>query len=705
MQELPEIMMKQKTWMIDTTDMTGGMTNPLLEIRNTPYGTPPFHLIRAEHFRPAIEEAIKMASAEIDTIAENPEAPTFRNTIEALERCGEKLGDISLILFNLNSAETTKELQAAAQETSPLLARFSNDITLNRKLFERIRTLYESRDTLGLTPEQDRLLYKKYRNFIMGGAGIPDSDRVRFREISEELSRLALKFEENVLDETNSFGLELTNPEDLDGLPPDVVEMAASEAKKRNRQGWVFTLHYPSYMPFMQYSSKRELREKMFRAYSSRAFHNDEKDNRELVAKMVNLRLEIAGILGYKNFAQMVLEDRMAENQSNVEKFLDDLFTASHKAALADFKDVEEFASESGHRDKIERWDWAFYSEKLKLKKHSIDDELLKPYFRLEKVRDALFGLAGTLYGIQFRPAPEIPVYHPEVTAWEVRDRDHSLLAIFYTDFHPREGKQGGAWMTSYREQRNDNGERIIPFISIVTNFTRPNGNKPSLLTFNELTTFLHEFGHALHGMLSNCNYESLSGTNVARDFVELPSQFMENWAFEKEWLDKWAEHYQTGEKIPAEYIQRIRDAETFNEGYACNRQLGFGFLDMAWHSLYEPFEGDVSDFEAAAFSKTELFSFDRSLNMSCSFTHLFGGGYAAGYYGYKWAEVLDADAFSFFRESGIFNPSVADSFRKNILEKGDAEKPMDLYIKFRGKEPSMEAFLKRSGLKRDDKN
>jgi len=691
--------------MTDTSENTGVMTNPLLGRRDTPYGTPPFHLIKAEHFRPAIDQAIKIASAEIDAIAENNEEPTFLNTIEALERSGELLGDISLILFNLNSAETSKEMQAAAQEVSPLLTRFSNDITLNRKLFARIRTLYESGERSRLTPEQNRLLYKKYRSFIMGGAGIADSDRVRFREISEELSQLALRFEENVLDETNSFSLAINNSEDLEGLPPDVVEMAAHEAKKRKLDGWIFTLHYPSYMPFMQYSVKRELREKLFRAYNSRAFHNDAKDNRSLVKKIVNLRLEIARILGYRNFAQLVLEDRMAENQQNVEKFLDDLYFTAHSAALRDLKELEEFASGSGHSGRLERWDWAYYSEKLKLKKHSIDDELLKPYLPLEKVRDAVFGLATSLYGLKFRPAPGIPVYHPEVTAWEVSNRDDSLLAIFYTDFHPREGKQGGAWMTSYREQRNENGRRIIPFISIVTNFTRPNGGKPSLLTFNELTTLLHEFGHALHGMLSKCNYESLSGTNVARDFVELPSQFMENWAFEKEWLDKWSGHYLTGERIPAGYIQRIKDAETFNEGYACNRQLGFGFLDMAWHTLSEPFEGEVSDKEEAAFSKTELGSFDRSLNMSCSFTHLFGGGYAAGYYGYKWAEVLDADAFSCFRESGIFNQELADSFRLNILEKGDTEKPMDLYIKFRGKEPSMEPFLKRSGLKRDDKN
>jgi peptidyl-dipeptidase Dcp len=479
-----------------------------------------------------------------------------------------------------------------------------------------------------------------------------------------------------------------------------LIKGSASEAVKREKQGWIFTLHYPSYLPFMQYSGKRELREKMLRAYNSRAWHKDEKDNRALVSRIVNIRLELASILGFRNYAAMVLEDRMAENQSKVTSFLKQLYTASNPAARRDYDALAGFAAGSGHKDKLQRWDWAYYSEKLKKAKYNIDDELLKPYLSLDRVREAVFGLATTLYGLKFSECDNIPVYHPEVTAWEVYDSDNEILAILFTDFHPRSGKQGGAWMTSYREQRNENGRRIIPIISIVTNFTRPTSSKPSLLTFNELTTLLHEFGHALHGMLSKCNYESLSGTNVARDFVELPSQFMENWAFEKEWLDKWAEHYQTGEKIPAEYIQRIKAAETFNEGYACNRQLGFAFLDMAWHTLEAPFEGEIHDFEIKAMSDTDLFDPDESLNLSCSFTHLFGGGYAAGYYGYKWAEVLDADAFSYFRESGIFNPEVAGSFRKNILEKGDSEKPMDLYRKFRGKEPSIEAFLKRSGLK-----
>lgn len=679
--------------------------NPLLQQPDTPHGTPPFHLIKTGHFKPAIEEAIKIARGEIDDITRNQDEPTFTNTVEALENAGELLETISHILFNLNSAETSRELQDVARDISPLLARFSNDITLNRELFARIKSVHDSRDSLNLTIEQKRLLTRLYRNFILGGAGIIDQERTRFREISEEISRLALKFEENVLEETNSFVLEITNKADLDGLPEDIIEMAAAEAAKRNCKGWVFTLHYPSYLPFMQYSRARELRESMFRAYNSRAFHGNENDNRELLSVIVNLRLELARILGYRNFAQMILEDRMARDQSTVEKFLSDLLSASREAALEDTRAVKEFATKTGHQGKIERWDWAFYSEKLKKEKYNIDDELLKPYLELESVRKAVFGLATRLYGIRFRLAPDIPVYHPEVTAWEVIDKDNSLLAVFYTDFHPREGKQGGAWMTSYRKQKNVNGIRVIPFISIVTNFTRPTSSNPALLTFTELTTLLHEFGHSLHGIFSGCQYQSLSGTSVARDFVELPSQLMENWAYEKEWLDTWARHYQTGEKIPAEYIQRIKEAGTFNEGYACNRQLGFAFLDMAWHTLTEPFNGDISDFEATALSATELFGFDKTLNMSCAFTHLFGGGYAAGYYGYKWAEVLDADAFSYFSEKGIFDPSVAESFRKNILEKGDTEEPMDLYIKFRGKKPTMDAFLKRSGFRNNKKN
>jgi peptidyl-dipeptidase Dcp len=681
------------------------MVNPLLQEWETPYEVPPFHLIKSFHFKPAIIEAIRSAALEIDRITENPEFPSFENSVAELDRSGEKLGQIAAILFNLNSAETSKKLQSITQEISPLLARFSNDVTLNEKLFSRIRSVFEKMDTLGLSSEQRMLVEKKYREFVHGGAGLSEKDKSRFREISEELSKLTLRFEENVLDETNSFELHITDHDDLLGLPEDIAEMASIEAVKRNKEGWVFTLNYPSYIPFMQYSERRELREKMLKAYSSRAFHNNKKDNRSLVSRIVNLRLETAKLLGFSSYAAMILGDRMAENPEKVESFLEGLYSASNNAAIRDFENVKEFASGLGFIDKVERWDWSYYSEKLKKARYNIDDEILKPYFSLDKVKEAIFGLASRLYGLKFRRNDTIPVYHKEVIAYEVFEKDNSPAAILYLDFHPRKGKNGGAWMTAYREQRIDNRKRIMPLISIVSNFSRPTTTNPSLLTFNELTTFLHEFGHALHGMLSKCTYESLSGTNVARDFVELPSQFMENWAFEKDWLDTWAVHFKTGSKISDEIITKIREASTFNEGYACNRQIGFSFLDMAWHSITRQFRGDISDFERSAMMKTELFPLNKSMNMSCSFTHLFGGGYAAGYYGYKWAEVLDADAFNFFRESGIFNPEVAESFRKNILEKGESDKPMNLYVKFRGREPSMDAFLERSGLKEQPLN
>lgn len=679
------------------------MLNPLLEHWDTPCETPPFNLIRTADFRPAAEEAIIVARGEIEMITSNPDPPTFANTVAALDRCGQKLGSITAILFNLNSAETSKELQAAAQEISPLLARFSNDISMNEGLFSRLKAVRNSAEIKTLTTEQKMLLERKYRGFMLGGAELNEKDKQRFREISEELSTLTLKFEENVLEETNSFELHLEDQGDLAGLPPGIAEMAAMEAGKRGKTGWVFTLNYPSYLPFMQYSEKRDLRELMFRAYSSRACRNNDRDNRSLVARIVNLRLETAKLLGFSNFAEMALNGRMAENPAKVESFLGHLHSASHEAALRDYSNLDSFAREYGHNGRIERWDWAYFSEKLRKKKYSIDDEILKPYFPLDRVTDAIFSLCNRLFGLRFERTDSIPVYHEEVTVYKVSDRDDSLLAILYTDFHPRPGKNGGAWMTSFREQWKDDGKRIIPLVSIVANFSRPTSSAPSLLTFGELTTFLHEFGHALHGMLSDCSYEGISGTNVARDFVELPSQFMENWAFEQEWLDTWAVHYLSGEKIPSEIIDRIRDASTFNEGYACNRQLGFALLDMAWHTITETFTGEVKDFEAGAMKKTELFPVDRDFCMSSSFTHLFSGGYAAGYYGYKWAEVLDADAFMHFRESGLFNTEVAGSFRKNILEKGESEKPMSLYIKFRGREPSMDAFLERSGLKKPE--
>ncbi len=675
------------------------MSNPLLKDWNTPYSTPPFNLFESIHFKHAVEESIKTAEKEINYITENPEPPGFENTIAALDQAGEKLGRISSILYNLNSAETNKELQEVAQEVSPLLTRFSNDITLNFKLFERIKKVFENREKSGLTAEQKILTERKHRNFLLGGAGLPEKERKRFREISEELSLLALKFDENVLEETNSFELHLTDFTDLEGLPESLIEMASMEAKKRDKEGWVFTLHSPSFVPFMRYSEKRELRRKLFMAYSSRSFRGNEFDNSGYVIKIVRLRSEISGMLGFRNFAELTLGDHMADSPEKVNKFLEELFMASVNAGKRDFETLKNFAGSCGHTGPLERWDWAFYSEKLRKKAFDIDDEILKPYFRLENVESAVFELATTLYGIKFHINNEIPVYHPEVKSYEVYDSDGTFLSILYVDYHPRKGKNGGAWMTSYRDQKIENGIDTRPLISIVANFSRSTETRPSLLTFNEVTTFLHEFGHALHGILSKCTYESLSGTNVARDFVELPSQFMENYAYEKEWLDSWARHYITGKKIPDKIIRKIKEAKTFNEGYACLRQLGFGFLDMAWHTISNTPDVYISDFEAKAMAKTELLPKAEGTNMSTSFGHIFAGGYAAGYYGYKWAEVLDADAFSYFTETGIFNKTTAAAFRKNILEKGGTEKPSDLYIRFRGKEASMEALLKRSGL------
>lgn len=674
------------------------MNNPLLESWNTPFATPPFNRIIMDHYKPAITEAIDMTRAEIDQIANNTETPSFTNTIAALDHVGEKLSQITSILFNLNSAETSRELQMVAQEVSPLLTRFSNDVTLNPKLFERISKIFENKDNSSLNTEERILTERKYRSFLLGGAGLKGEQRDRFRQITEQLAMLSLKFEENVLAETIKFEMHLTDEADLAGLPESIIADAAAEAGKRNKEGWIFTLHHPSYVPFMQYSERRDLREKMLKAYSSRSFHGNENDNRNNVVEMINLRLELAKMLGFRNYAEMILGDRMAENPGKVNKFLNDLFNSSSGAARRDYNQLHDFAREAGHQGSFERWDWSFYSEKLKKKLYDIDDELLRPYFALEKAEAAIFGLANRLYGLTFRKNEDIEVYNSEVKVFEVYDSGR-FIAILYIDYFPRPGKHGGAWMTTYRDQKKKQGEDIRPLVSIVANFTRPGSTKPSLLSFNELTTFLHEFGHALHGMLSACTYESLSGTSVARDFVELPSQFMENFAFEKEWLDSWAAHYKTGEKLSDEFIQKIKEAAIYNEGYQCFRQLSFSFLDMAWHTITDPVVTDVADFEKEAMEKTELFPPVEGLNMSVQFSHIFGGGYAAGYYGYKWAEVLDADAFELFLGKGIFNREVADSFRKNILEKGGTEKPAELYRKFRGREPSIQAFLKRSGL------
>lgn len=677
------------------------MNNPLLKEWQTPFNMPPFGSVRADHFKQSIEESIAAAKDDIERIAGNSDAPTFENTVIPLDKAGIRLDEISLLLFNLNSAETNTDIQRAAREAAPLLSKFSNDVTLNRALFIRIKKIYDERSSLQMDEEQEMLLRQTYRNFIRGGAGLEEKDRKRFREIDEQLSTLSLMFEENVLEETNAFFLHITDGNDLEGLPEGIVETAAEEAENSGREGWVFTLHFPSYIPFMQYSAKRKLREKMYRAYSSRAFKKEKNDNRGLIRNIINLRREKANMLGFDNYAEFILEDRMLDSAAKVMSFLRELFGESRKYALSDRREVRKYAEADGPGEEFEKWDWAYYSEKLKKSKFNIDDEILRPYFDLQKAENAIFRLAGQLYGLQFVQIDELPVYHPDVKTFEVKDSDGNHLSLLLIDYHPRKGKSGGAWMTAYRDQHRQADKDIRPIISLVTNFSKPSSNKPALITHKELTTFLHEFGHALHGMMTKCRYRSLSGTNVPRDFVELPSQIMENWAWEKEWLDTWARHYKTGEKIPASVIKRIKESMVFNEGYACNRQLSFGFLDMAWHTIEKEFDGDTDRFEREAMKDTEMLRHVEGTNMSCSFGHLFGGGYAAGYYGYKWSEVLDADAFSLFREKGIYDKKTADLFRVHILEKGGSAEPMDLYRRFRGKEPSTEALLERSGFKR----
>ena len=675
--------------------------NPLLQPFNTPHQTAPFDKISEEHFMPAFEKALEEGRREIAAIINNNETPTFENTIEALEKSGKLLDRISSIFFNLNSAETNEKIQSIAREVSPMLSEYSNDIWLNEKLFERVSTVYENYyDSAELNEEQNKLLEDTYKGFTRRGARLSGKDKERYREISAELSKLSLQFGENVLAETNDFKLHITNEKDLSGLPADVIEAAAQRAKQDNREGWVFTLQFPSYLPFMKYADNRELREKMFRAYTTRGNKGNKRDNNEIIKKMVALRLERARLLGYTNHAEYILSERMAKSPERVNQFLQQLLDASLPFAKKDVMAVEEYARKTGFNDSLQRWDFAYYSEKLKTASFDISDEMTKPYFQLEKVKEGIFDLTRKLYGLTYKRNKEIPVYHKDVEAYEVFDNDGSFLAVLYLDFFPRESKQGGAWMTSYLEQHVENGRDIRPHISVVTNFTRPTASKPALLTFNEVTTFLHEFGHALHGMLSRVTYESMAGTSVYRDFVELPSQIMENWARQKKWLQDIATHYQTGEPIPEDMVDKIIAAGNFQSGYATVRQLSFGMNDMAWHTINEPVNKEVAQFEKEAMEPTELFPDVEGSCMSTAFGHIFDGGYAAGYYGYKWAEVLDADAFELFRQNGIFNRETANSFRKNILERGGTKDPMELYVAFRGQEPSIEPLLERSGLK-----
>lgn len=674
--------------------------NPLLEPYKTPHQTIPFGEIKNEHYMPAFQEAMKQHSAEIDAIINNTAAPTFENTIEALDKAGRLLSKVGSPFYNLMSSETNDELQAIAEKVSPLLTEHSNSVKLNDKLFTRVKAVYLQKDKLTLTAEQKMLLKETYEGFANNGANLSDADKAIYRELSKELNLLTLQYGQNVLKETNAWSLLITDKYLLSGLSADILDMLASNAKKANKTGWLLNLKATCYVPFMKYADNRDLRRELYMAYNTKCMLGGEFDNRENVKKIVNLRLKIANLLGYKSYADYELVDRMAENKTNVYNLLDKLLAAYKPAAQKEYAEVQEFANKKGAYFKIQPWDWSYYSEKLKDEKFEINDEMLKPYFELEHVKKGVFGLATKLYGIKFRKNTNIPVYNPEVDTYDVTDEKGNFLAVLYTDFHPRDGKRAGAWMNDFKAQWMEGKADSRPHITIVMNFTRPTSTKPALLTYDEVRTFLHEFGHSLHGMLTHCTYQGLSGTAVYRDFVELPSQIMENWASEKEFLDGFAVHYQTGEKIPAELIQKIKDSENFNVAFFCLRQLSFGYLDMAWHTIEKPFEGDVIAYEKQAMVSTQVLPVLAETSMSPTFSHIFSGGYAAGYYSYKWAEVLDADAFSVFEKNGIFDKKTADSFRRNILEKGGTEHPMVLYKRFRGQEPTIDALLKRNGVK-----
>lgn len=682
-------------------------SNPFFEKYSTPHGTVPFNLIKTEHYAPAIHEGIRRQNAEIDAIINNPAAPTFENTIVPYEKSGELLHRVTTVFGNLLSAETSDELQELAREIMPLMSEHENNISLNEKLFARIKAAYELTDKNKLTPEQPKLLEDIYTGFVRNGANLQGDAKEKYRKLCKELSLLTLQFSENALKETNDYQLVLTNKSQLSGLPESAVDAAAETAQEKGVKGWVFTLHAPSYSPFMTYADNRNLRQELYMAYNTKCTHDNACNNLEIVKKIANVRMEIAQLLGYDNFAEYNLKERMAQNSDAVYKLLNQLLEAYTPTAQKEYAEVQALArNEEGESFNLMPWDWSYYSQKLKDRKFSVNDEMLRPYFELSKVKEGVFGLASRLYGITFKKNPGIPVYHKDVEAYEVFDKDGTYLAVLYTDFHPRAGKRSGAWMTSYKGQWTDekSGENSRPHVSIVMNFTKPTQNKPALLTFDEVETFLHEFGHSLHEIFANSTYESLSGTNVYWDFVELPSQFMENFAIEKEFLHTFARHYQTGELIPDELVQRIVDSSNFNVAYACLRQVSFGLLDMAWYTRNTPFEGDVKAYEKKAWDKAQILPVVEETCMSTQFSHIFAGGYSAGYYSYKWAEVLDADAFSLFKQCGIFNPEIADSFRRNILSKGGTEHPMTLYKRFRGQEPTIDALLIRNGIKDERK-
>ena len=665
--------------------------NPLLQ----EFNTAPFSKISNDNYKPAIQKGIEIAKLEIDAITDNSNEPTFENTTVALDFSGEKLNRITSIFFNLNSAETNDEIQKIAQEVSPWLSEFGNDITLNTALFARVKAVFNVKETLDLSPEQTMLLDKQYKSFARNGANLNEEDKSKLREIDAKLSTLSLKFGENVLAETNAFELHITNENDLAGLP----ESEKEAAKSNDKEGWVFTLDYPSYIPFLTYIDNRELRKKMAIAAGKKGFQDNSFNNEGVVLEIVNLRHQRANLLSYKTHAHFVLEERMAETPENVIDFSNNLLEKAKPAAIKEFNNLEAYAKKLDGIDQLQKWDGAYYSEKLKKELFDLDQEILKPYFKLENVIGGVFEIANRLFDLQFKEVSNIDKYHEDVKTFNVTDTKGNFVAVFYADFHPRKGKRNGAWMTSYKSQQIKNNINERPHVSIVCNFTKPTETKPSLLTFNEVTTLFHEFGHALHGMLANTTYNSLSGTSVSWDFVELPSQVLENWCFEKEALELFAKHYETGEVIPMNYVEKIKESASFHEGMQTLRQLSFGLLDMQWHGQDPTEISSVKDFENGAFADTKLYPDVAENVMSTAFSHIFQGGYSAGYYSYKWAEVLDADAFEYFLEEGIFNKEVATKFKENVLSKGGTEKPMELYKRFRGKEPKPDALLKRAGL------
>ena len=676
------------------------MKNPFLTESTAPFGAPEFDKIKNEHYLPAFEAGVAEGKAEIDAIVANEEEPTFENTIEAMEYAGQTLNNVAGIFYNLMEAHTNDQMQEIAEKVAPMLTEFSMYTSLNAPLFEKVKTVYNKKDELGLEPDQMKLLENTYKGFVRGGANLSDEDKAVYSKLSEELSLATLQFSKNVLDATNAYTLHVTDSADLAGLPEYVKALGAETAKEKGLEGWAFTLAYPSFGPFMKYSENRELRKQMWTAYNSKAI-GGESDNSEIVKKIVDLRIKIANILGYETYADYALENRMAKDRNTVTEFIGNLLNQSMAFAKKDVNDVQKYAEANGFTGKLMPWDFSYWSERLQTEQYSLNEELLKPYFQLENCIDAVYGLATRLYGITFHELKDMPVYHEEVKVYEVKDADGSHLALLYADFFPRASKRGGAWMTEFRGQSIKNGVEYRPFINIVMNFTKPTADTPSLITHSELVTFLHEFGHALHGILAQGRYPSMTGTGVSRDFVELPSQIMENWAYEPEYLNTFAKHFQTGDPIPMELIEKIVAAKNFQAGYAQVRQLHFGYLDMAWHTLKEVPAMETIAFEQKTLAPYLVMPSVEGTGFTNSFSHIFAGGYSAGYYSYKWAEVLEADAFSLFQEKGIFNTDVAAAFRKEILEKGGVEDEAVIYRNFRGHDPKPEALMEKLGLKK----